>query len=230
MQPTIMPAHHPTPVAMHAHSRTLAVAQEMTMPLALPSLSAPANAMWICSGGAVPASATAHSDRRPTTRAIAFTLLTGGEDYESAHRPARHPHWAAQTTSFRMAGNTTPVTDMLYEVRPGRSIRLRLEGFHPEVLVRPAVATLPTPGFPQAGSPPPTTATAPGLPLVFFVHGSCANLGQFDRQHAWCRAHGIPFVAYDAVGCGEVCGCSLPYDGGGDDGGGGGRGPRGATC
>ena len=41
-------------------------------------------------------------------------------------------------------------------------------------------------------------------PRVFFVHGSCANLGQFDNQHAWCRDRGLSFVAYDALGCGEV--------------------------
>ncbi len=43
-------------------------------------------------------------------------------------------------------------------------------------------------------------------PRVFFVHGSCANLGQFDRQHEWCRVHGLSFVGYDALGCGEVRG------------------------
>ena len=46
-------------------------------------------------------------------------------------------------------------------------------------------------------------------PRVFFVHGSCANLRQFDQQHAWCRARGLPFVAFDALGCGDVRACSV---------------------
>ena len=46
------------------------------------------------------------------------------------------------------------------------------------------------------------------LPRVFFVHGSCANLGQFDNQHEWCEATGLSYVAYDALGCGEVRPCT----------------------
>ena len=46
------------------------------------------------------------------------------------------------------------------------------------------------------------------LPRVFFVHGSCANLGQFDNQHEWCEANGLSYVAYDALGCGEVRPCT----------------------
>lgn len=41
-------------------------------------------------------------------------------------------------------------------------------------------------------------------PTIFFVHGSCANAMQFREQMGWCVARGVPFVAYDALGCGEV--------------------------
>ena len=45
-------------------------------------------------------------------------------------------------------------------------------------------------------------ARNPAAPKLFFVHGSCANLMQFEAQMYWCMERDVSFVSYDALGCG----------------------------